>query len=235
MAENKVVIKINYDKDKNLKPINVEPKMVTVWHTRRILAAAAVLIVLVAVPVFWLSGNDNSDAPAPASAASEEIPLTINNPVPVNVSDTVNVGKAANVISDPQNLPTSKSASASNSVKRPPAIIYDKKVIRASLNTGPKDKEPYQQVRLPIKLAHNQSIELFYFNELRNINERHLYHHWIKDGLTVDKKSLNISDNKVKVLSGKTLSYKDRGEWQIQLVDKKGKVFSEVSFSIIPQ
>lgn len=232
MAENKVVIKINLDKDKNHRPINVEPKTVTVWHTQRILSALGILGILVILPILWLSGDDTSDSEKHEQSTQGKLSAETNAGQQVNVA---NASKVVTPVSEITKQPAIKSDSASNLTKRPAAIIYDKKVIRASLNTGPKDKEPYQQVKLPVKLGQSQSMELFYFNELRNIKDRRLYHIWLKDGVAVDKKQLNISSDRAKVLSSKTMSYRDKGEWQIQLVDRKGRVFCEVSFLVIPQ
>lgn len=236
MAENKVVIKINYDKDKNRKAM-AEPKMVTVWHTRRILSALSVLALIVIALVFRLSGDDIQDAGKLEKSEHAEMRESFNaadaavkgSNIAVNQNETKDQAVETVKPSGRQKEPANAAA------KRPAAIILDKKVIRASLNTGPKDKEPYQPVKLPLQLDQNQTIDLFYFNELRNIKDRALYHYWSKDGRIVYKKQLDIKDGRAKVLSSKTLSYKDKGEWQIQLVDRKGKVFSEVNFSVNPE
>jgi hypothetical protein len=234
MAENKVVIKINYDKDKIRGPS--EPKMVTVWHARRILAAVAILTLLVGIPIFWFGGGYSQDSAKLEQAETEEKERSLNNDDPVIQQSGVAVN-ADQIVS--QVVEKVKQNTGKNGVveetKRPAAIIYTKKVVRASLNSGPKDKEPYQPVKLPIRLAQNQKVELFYFTELRNIKDGILYHYWAKDGRMVDKKQLNIKDGSARILSGRTLSYKDKGEWQIQLVDKKGKVFSEVNFLVNPE
>ncbi|MDD1620474.1 MAG: DUF2914 domain-containing protein [Methylococcaceae bacterium] len=234
MAENKVVIKINYDKDKIRRP--AEPKMVTVWHTRRILAAIAILTLLVGIPIFWFGGDDGQDLD------KLEQTETAKNEQPLNNGEAVIQGSDGAVSADqpvrlaPENAKQSvKNGMAIDGTKRPVAIIYTKKVVRASLNSGLKDKEPYQPVKLPIRLGQNQKIELFYFTELKNMKDGVLYHYWSKDGQMVEKKQLNIKDSGAKLLSGRTLSYKDKGEWQIQLVDKKDKVFSEVNFLVNPE
>lgn len=237
MSENKVVIKINYDKDRNRK-VMAEPKMVTVWHTQRILAALAILALTVIILIIGLSGDDTGETIAPQQAtqvegvtASNGDDALIKRPdVAVNTNRTPGDRE-----SDSTKQVPAKNPQANNTGKRPAAIIFDKKVIRASLNSGAKDKELFEPVKVPIRLAENQTIDLFYFNELRNIKDKVLYHSWLKDGKAAYKKQLDIKDSRAKVLSAKTLSYKDKGEWQIQLVDRKGKVFSEVNFSVNPE
>lgn len=233
MAENKVVIKINYDKDKNRRPIT-EPKMITVWHTRRILAAVLILMLSVVIPIFWFSSDDdhNDDKVETTEYVEKESPLTGADSVIKETEVSVNSGNSVTGVSAGNKESGKNSEPVKESAKRPPAIIYSKKVIRASLNSGAHDKEPYQPVKLPVKLSKTQTIEVFYFNELRGITDKALYHSWSKDGQVLDKKQLNINGSRAKVLSSRTLGYKDKGEWQIQLVDRKGKVFSEVNFFV---
>lgn len=64
------------------------------------------------------------------------------------------------------------------------------------------------------------------------MKDRVLYHHWSKDGKIVFKKQLDIKDSRVKIFSSKRMSNKDTGKWQIQLVDKKGKIFCEAGFEV---
>lgn len=130
------------------------------------------------------------------------------------------------------NVVHDKTDLASSDAKREFAIIFDKVVIRASLNLALKDNEPYQLASSPIKLTENQRIELFYFTELKGIKHKIFYHYWSKDGKLVYKKQLNIQRKQLKANSAKILSSEDKGNWQIQLVDKTGKVFSEVNFVI---
>lgn len=236
MAENKVVIKINYDKDKIRRPIG-EPKVITVWHTRRILGAVVILMLLVVLPIFWFSGDDTQspDKVEKTEYAEKEKPLNSDEPLIKEADVAVNVSQPVSPTSESVKQSVKKNDSAKGDSKRPLAIIYNKRVIRASLNSGAKDKEPYEPIKLPVRLSKNQTIEVFYFNEIRGINDRILYHYWSRDGQVLDKKPLNINDSRAKVLSGRTLGYEDKGEWQIRLVDRKGKVFSEVNFSVIPE
>ncbi len=88
------------------------------------------------------------------------------------------------------------------------------------MNTAIKDNEPYEPVKGPIKLSENQTIQLFYFNQLKNINDKVLYHYWSKNGKTVYKKQLDLKDRRAKVLSSKSLSYKDN-PGEVQALQKR--------------
>lgn len=232
MAENKVVIKINYDKNKTGKSLS-EPKMVTVWHIQRILFWAAILAILLIMLFYWLSNNHTNNTGVNSDIAAGKA--------------TTPTGMGDNNFSKPQTQPNSESSSTigittenyrneagktTNKPQSPAAIIFDKKVIRASLNTVIKDTEPYEPLIGALKLSEHQRIPLFYFTQLKTGNNQGYNHIWSKDGKTIYKKTLPVKENKNKLISSKTFTHKDKGEWRIQLTDKTGKVFSEVIFFI---
>ncbi|QWF69627.1 DUF2914 domain-containing protein [Methylomonas paludis] len=225
MAKSKVVIKINYDQDQNHKP-NTGPEMVTVWHYNRILTTFSILLVLVMVGIYGLT--DNEQTSTPAATPDTQIP-------------EATVPPAANI----QNKPQVSAAEPANNAKLPGtpaeisltlqpgnAMILDRSVLRASLNTEIKDTEPYRQVKQAIKLDQKQSIELFYFNQLKYIKVLALSHAWYKQGKLIYKKQFDLKPNTSRLISSKKFTKNDVGDWQIQLVDSKTKVFSTLSFKI---
>lgn len=227
MADNRVVIRINYDKDQQRKAV-IDPKMITVWHTRRILITAAILV-LTLIPLFvWLFGKSQGDknveqaSMEPASGKAEA----------VIQSNTVSQDNQGSISAKP---PKDQEYinEESKPVLRPTAIIFDKRVIRAALTGAPKDnKEPGEAVQSPIRIEANQSVELFYFSEIKNMKDKVLFHHWLKNGQVIYKKQLDIKDNKSKLISSRTLTSKDNGDWQVVLIDRKGKLFSEANFVV---
>jgi hypothetical protein len=228
MAKSKVVIKINYDKDKEIKA-RIQPKMITVWHFRRIAAAVTLLLAIVLIAFSLFSGRDTG------IVENLDLPVHTENKAPSDIATKPDASSQAfsnDLAAKDVKEGNKQGERIKSEAKGPAAIIFDKKVIRASLNTALKDNEPYEQVKQPLGIGINQAVDLFYFNELRDIKDRVLYHNWSKDGKTVYKKKLDIKTSRTKVVSSKTLSNKDKGEWQIQLVDKRGKVFSEVKFYV---
>jgi hypothetical protein len=231
MADNKVVIKINYDK----KPasLNTVPQTVTVWHIRRIVIAALVIVLLIILLFSWFSDdNEGSDTQIDSAEKVQQF----NNPV-AELDDrqalvapvSPEVPAAVIARKEPANLESVKKV---DTIKRPAAVILDSKVIRASLNGRPKDNEPGEPIKSPVRILPNQPAELFYFSEIRNMRGKVLFHQWLRNGQIVQQKQLDMKDKISKVWSSKTLSAKDKGSWQIQLADKKGKVYSEVNFLV---
>lgn len=228
MSDNRVVIKINYDKNKQAQ-LNAAPQMVTVWHKGRLLTALASVFLVVALLIFWLlPSNDANEA---AVVAEISTPLSEASP-----SDQSGQPPSLPVAGNHKNPLVKEQENKSpyekgvNHNQKPMAIIFSRKVIRASLNASLRDDEPGQAINNAVIVGQNQSIELYYFNEIRNMKGKVLFHQWLRDGHVLHKKQLEIKDNKTKTWSSKGFSAKDKGEWQVQLLDRKGVIYSEVRF-----
>lgn len=224
MTDNKLVIKINYDK----KPanLNAQPQVVTVWHIRRIVMAALAIVLMAAVLVSWLGSDDQV---GDTLINPVETPPDVNKSVPAIVEQPVMapLEQAAH-----KEQVIAEAVKKTDTVKRPAAVIWDRRVIRASLNGKPKDNEPGEPIKSPLGIRPNQPLELFYFSEIRNMKGKAVFHRWLRNGQIVLQKQLDIKERIAKVWSSKLLVAKDKGEWQVQLADKKGRVYSEVNFVV---
>ncbi|OAI20435.1 hypothetical protein A1359_02945 [Methylomonas lenta] len=233
MADNKVVIKINYDKDRHRKAL-IDPKMVTVWHTRRILGALIVLLVLVYAIYGLFSGENTNQQPAQSSEILKSSSTV--TPQPAEAIKPEMIQAAPQPLKDTKQTPVVNQLEAASEkvaeAKRPAAIIFDKRVIRASINTAPKSEEPGDAVKLPVHIEHNKSLELFYFSQIKNMRSNVLFHRWYKDGQLVHKKQFTVKSNNAKLISSKNFTANDVGEWQVTLVNNKGDSLSEVNYSV---
>lgn len=222
MADNRVVIKINYDKDRKRKEL-IDPKMVTVWHTRRILGAIAILVFLVGLIVLWLSGEETEgNNPPVLEVVHESVPV-----VQEDIKATVSENKA---VLDKPVIPKNQTKVS----KRPPAIIFNRKVIRASLNTAPRYGEPGEPIKPLVIIEPDQSKELFYFSEVKRMKDQLMFHRWYKNGELVYKRQFKVKSDRAKLISSKEITGKNSGEWQVLLMDDDEKRFSEVNFSVNP-
>jgi hypothetical protein len=219
MSENKVVIKINYDKAQAKKSV-VTPKMVTVWHTRRILVAVGILLLSCLIILFLsMAGNNESNKTESSVVDNGE-----------NITNT-QVSEPGTSIVNPISPPVID-ARENAIVKRPEAIILDKHVVRALLSSAPNNDEPGERIKSPVKIAENQTQELFYFVQTKNLKNSILFHRWYKDGQVMSKKQFNVKSNNAKLISSHKLTAKDIGQWQVVLIDKKGKLLSEVNYFV---
>jgi hypothetical protein len=220
MSENKVVIKINYDKAQARKSV-VTPKMVTVWHTRRILVAVGLLL-LSCLIILFLSMAGNNESNKTESSVVDNGPNITNTQVSEPVTSIVPIS------------PSRIDARVNAIVKRPEAIILDKHVVRALLSSTPNNDEPGERIKSPVNIAENQTQELFYFVQTKNLKNSILFHRWYKDGQVMSKKQFNVKSNNAKLISSHKLTAKDIGQWQVVLIDKKGKLLSEVNYFVNP-
>lgn len=223
MADNRVVIKINYDKDKHRKAL-IDPKMVTVWHTRRILTVTGLLLLIILGVFFWFSIDTPESEQADAVIAKTPPPTQSSQPETSAQVDTPE--------SKPVDSQIQSDTNETALVKRPAAIIFDRRVIRASLNTAPLSNEPGDPVKSPMLIDNNKSYEVFYFSQIKNLSGKNFSHKWFKDGNLAAKKHFSVKSNNEKLISSKRLTGNDAGEWQVVLVDKKDKVLSEVNFTV---
>lgn len=232
MADNRVVIKINYDKSKTAKPA-IEPQTITVWHTGRIVIALVLIVLFSLFFYFMFSGADQAGNTQTEPAAKVQEPESNPDSAAIAPERPVAEAKDINNKVDAKAVPPSPDSTKFGlQASSPVGIIFDRRVIRASLNTRLKDNEPDQPVQGAFAVVRGKPLELFYFTEIRNPGGQVLFHEWLRNKQLVQHKQLDLKDIRSKVWSSRVLSYKDVGEWQVRLSDKKGKVYSEVKFSL---
>lgn len=227
MVDNKVVIRINYDRDKNQKK-TIDPKMVTVWHKGRIFFALLLMSSLIFVLLILLTDNSSEQAGYQASQsdikpASDSV-IEYNGQFPQKAQ--INGDNAS-----PQNDLAVKNII----ISKPLGIILNKRVIRASVNRS-EDGSGNQTSAIVDSIIHldqnsNQQT-LSYFSEVKGVKESSLFHRWLKNGQIVHAKQFTIKDRKGKLLSSRKLGFKDIGQWEIMLIDRHEKVWSRSSFEI---
>ncbi|MGY6274629.1 DUF2914 domain-containing protein [Methylomonas sp. MgM2] len=229
---NRVVIRINYDNDRKRKEL-IDPKMVTVWHKGRIFGVFAISVLLIGLIIFLSSGTETQENKAPVVESIEETKSIepVQQPVEPAKKPEIITQKPAGDNLPPEPVKSSPKVISSN---RPSAIIFDKRVIRASLTTAPQYGEPGDPLTPLVIIKPEQTLDAFYFSEIKGMKNRVLFHHWFKNGRLVYEKQFDVETDKFKLISSKKLSSKDVGEWRVTLIDKKGKDYSEVNFSVNP-
>lgn len=209
MRDSKVVIRINCDALQQQKEI-IDPKLVTVWHVRRIIVAVLLVVALLGGLLNWLIG-DNTQEQAPVIISQTPVAANVSNePPPTPVTQV-----------QPALTPPAKAA-----------VIFDKHVMRAAVVKSVIEGQPGESWGSNIQIASQQNVQVFYFSQVKNMKDHVLFHQWKKDGRLIIKKRLGIRDNKAKLVSSKQFTAKDVGQWQVILVDEKNKVFSEANFVV---
>lgn len=219
MAKSTVVIKVSYDKTAQLAKIKA-PEVVTVWHVRRILLALTIPIMLV-----WLllRSTKTEDVELPQAEAKPVVAAV--EPMIVNVSNQVKP-------SQPEPKPLESIVKPVNNQPKPTAVIFDKRVLRAAVVSEFVNEQPADRIKNNLKVSKNQPVELFYFSEVKHLNNKNVSHAWFKNGQLVHKKHWDVKQPLAKLISSYRFSVKDAGQWQVVLEDKKGKHLSETVFFV---
>jgi len=239
MAEKKsLVIKI---KRPTLKPeAEIQPAMVTQWHKPRIIMAVMIVLALLAVSVYLLTGRSSSEnSPVQPKPAGAETESRIKPP-----SDTVNNRPA---IAPPQ--PTEKKQAASqaaverpsiNTVKqlaakqpnKPIPVKPDSRVKRAVLTQALNGREPGKAMANTVTVGKNKPVTVYYFTELRDMARQKIYQVWLHDGKTVARYEHNVAADRWRTFSHRRLTTKARGAWRVKTIDEQGRLLNEKSFLV---
>lgn len=242
MAEKKsLVIKI---KRPTLKPeAEIQPAMVTQWHKPRIIMAVMIVLGLLAVSVYLLTGRSSSEnSPAQPKPAGAETESRIKPP-----SDTVNNQPA---IAPPQ--PTEKKQAASRAAAERPSVNTDKqpaanaarlpnkpipvksdsRVKRAVLTQALNGREPGKAMANTVTVGKNKPVTVYYFTELRDMAGQKIYQVWLHDGKAVARYEHEVAADRWRTFSHRRLTTKARGAWQVKTIDEQGRLLNEKSFLV---
>lgn len=225
MVDNRVVIKINYDRDKYQKSV-IDPRMVTVWHKGRILGVLIVLLCLIGVSLYGLLGNGSETPGLWSGQASHQggVDSTAMDGAP----------QRQNELSQAQDGNQKSSVLQTFVIAKPVGIIFDKRVIRASINRANDDSVKQASVIVDQKVIVNSGKHqvLDYFSEVKRGGELPLFHRWLKNDQVIHAKQFVVKENKSRLMSSKKFGIKDIGLWQVVLVDGRGRILSRSSFEI---
>lgn len=252
MTENKVVIKINYDKS-NTTPPEAEPKMITEWHVGRITMALTILLIVTILLISFLTGSEHTEN-AGITKSLEERP---RGPMKrqqlqgaLSVPDTSVLGRSeaekgeeAETVEKERNMqrnPVSEKTLVTkerhnerlNKIHQDP-VILDKRVARVVLARGLNKKEPVGEITLPVVVNKRKAIGVFFFTEIDNMKGQVLFHHWYRDDKPVFKRRINILGNRWRATTSKLMTFSQKGHWVAKLIDADGNVLSEIHFDVI--
>ena len=218
MAKSTVVINVSYDKTAQLAKVKA-PEMVTVWHVRRILLALTIPILL----GLLLLKSTKTDDVAVVPPESTEPVKTVSAPVTSAISEPKPLLEANSSVAE---------VKAIDHQPKPSVVIFDKRVLSAAVVSEFINQQPVEGIKSNLKVSKNQAVELFYFSEVKHLNNKNVSHAWFKNGQLVHKKHWQVKGSLTKLTSSYRFSVKDVGEWQVVLQDKKGKHLSETLFFV---
>ncbi|MDD5276430.1 MAG: DUF2914 domain-containing protein [Methylovulum sp.] len=107
----------------------------------------------------------------------------------------------------------------------------NKNVSRALLVRGVNGKEPAHAMAGVIKVSKANPVPVYYFTELKAMGGKKVYHQWLQNGKTVAKYELPVLADRWRTYSHRVLAGKSRGHWLVRLMDEKGHVLNEQTFT----
>lgn len=224
-----IVIKVRYTPPGTVgeSPASAS-RMITEWNIKRIVGAASVLILLIAGLSFLLTHkfqesaprNETApnSAPAPQPAASKtESKSASPSTEPKNASD------ATKEIS----MPSQPALSAAPAHSHPGIRIR-----RAELAYRISDKEPADLIGSNVSIKNGNSVQIYYFTEVRGKTDQILFHEWLKDGQLILRHPVTIGAERWRTSSQRQLGQNDQGNWSARTVDNRGTVLNQINFSV---
>lgn len=231
---------------------NFTPKIITEWNVKRIALAAGVLIFILAALVSAINSmtqNNNSDN---AELVVNTIEETIIPQVDIKGEGVKKADISGQVAA--KNFPPGNSAKEANKKNKPTVDVKLKKAIRkpdgekvtkdaghskfnhnvarAVLTYDINNKEPKGEIARTVNVTQKKPTWIYYFTELKSMKGSRIYHEWSKNGITISKQKLTISDDIWRTSSRKLLTDSEKGNWTVKLIDEHGQLLNEKKFKV---
>ena len=243
-----IVIKVSYPVAGKAAE-NIAPKMITEWNVKRILIAAGVLVLALVALIYGISNDTGKTGVDDVEVSLNELEKPVVAPVGTKETEIKNLDIPKQVVAKTGPLGESKSEinkkqssiQVNGIIKKQPKekVIkegeYSKtnpNVSRALLTYAINNKEPSGEVVRAVGVSLKRPVWLYYFTELKSMNNSKVYHEWLKNGEIISRQELVISDDIWRTSSRKLLSFSEKGNWVVRLVDKNGQLLNEKKFKV---
>ncbi|MDD5577955.1 MAG: DUF2914 domain-containing protein [Methylobacter sp.] len=110
--------------------------------------------------------------------------------------------------------------------------ITNNNVIRAVLAYKINKKEPKGEINSSVKVRKTQATPVYYFTELRKMKGQKLYHQWFRNNKLVFSQELIIYADRWRASSHKLLTYRDKGNWVVKLVNERKQLLNKKDFTV---
>jgi len=102
-------------------------------------------------------------------------------------------------------------------------------VARAVLTHSVVDREPTDDIR---SLGNDQPL-VYFFTELRNLQQTNVTHRWLRDGKPMGDVAFHVGGDRWRVWSTKNLEPSWTGSWSVEVVDAEGQVLETRTFDFV--
>lgn len=204
MPEKKnIVIKVKYPTSGQAPAKPVSGTgVITEWDFRKIGLALCALL-LILLPFFYFTGNGDQQSDTGAQLALPALPPESKTQVSSVASKPVPFKTNANLA-----------------------------IVRAQLTSDIKKNEPTNALKLPLKISKGETLWIYYFVELKGMENKTVYHEWWLNGNLVSRKKVNISDDPWRTASKQLITYTANNDWIVRVVDESRNTLTEKSFNL---
>jgi hypothetical protein len=205
MSEKKnIVIKVKYPTPGNTPAkSDAQSGVITEWNFKRIgLALGGLLLVLMSI--FYFTGDNDQ----PTATDNSQLALPEQSPEPKPQAD-----KASDTLEQAK-------------------LDVNKVVARAQLTRDIEKNEPVDNLKLPLKIGKKETLWIYYFVELKNMQGKTVFHEWWLNGNLVSRKKVNISDDPWRTASKQIITYTNNNDWIVRVVDESRNILTEKSFNL---
>jgi len=237
-----IVIKVKYPASGRATEDYVPvPQIITEWNVKRILLAVGVIVLILVALVYFIIGKDTQDTDLGNSSVSpeaivntpekQEVPqeITIIQPVVDGTSNSVKPKKEKTDVIEVKNV---AKKSPNHKLIKEPGQTKVNNVRRALLTYEINNKEPVGEVAGTVNVSQKKPKLVYYYTELRKMNNRKVYHEWLKNGAVVSRQEMILSADRWRTSSHKLLADNDLGNWAVRLVDEDGQLLNVKTFKV---
>lgn len=105
-------------------------------------------------------------------------------------------------------------------------------VARAIFTREVVEREPVDQVESPVVVPPGESINLYYFTDIREMPGETISHHWFHEHKSIAQKKFEIGGNRWRVFSSKRIQANMPGRWEVQVKDSQGEIIQVDNFVV---
>lgn len=190
------------------------------------------------------AGSDSAKVPEAKAASPQSINVAApESQVPNEQSGSVNAIAAQETTKTLESTGKKQTdIEAKEAEKIQPVIVKNRndlterksrQVIRSLLAYKIINKEPVQIINSPVRVSKSKAVQVNYFTELKGMNNKTIYHEWIKKGKVVSRQRLKISADRWRTASSKLFNHTALGHWHVRTVDVKNRLLDKKEFNII--
>ena len=189
-------------------------------------------------PVTEVSATEATETEEQVTEIESKIEMSAEADKPVQTVDTRGMLSSAGVSADqPEDADAMQTAQAEVAVKSPAALaavnILSPAITQAILSDELAGDEPGTPLAETLILPESGITKVILFTEMRGLLGLTLYHEWYRNGERQARVKVPVNYKEQRSLSSKFINLQMTGDWQVKVVDGKGKAYIDAAFKVI--